>query len=863
MSVPKGYQDGLTPLPTADAWAALLASCFDFGVHLWAMEATLFEQVQQSRSFGDRIFCHHRTAFRAFQWTYNQLLDYVDRMATHLHHRRIAPGDRVMLWGPNGPEWVIAYLGCIRAGVIVVPLDVRQTEEFAARVAEETEARLLLRSRVIPEAKMERPQVVLENLISSLDDIEPDPPTGTRPAPDDLVEIMYTSGTTSDPKGVMITHRNIASNVTALLDAILLDRPYTFLSLLPLSHLYEQTCGFWIPFSRGDKIVYLQQVKPSTIEEAFRQESIDMVMAVPRLLQLLKDGFLRKLPVSEAFMNRLLELTSDLPRDMRKLLYFPLHHFIGWNFEFFLLGGAPLPPELHVFWERLGFVVLQGYGLTETGPVITANRRELLKVGSVGKALPGVELRISEEGEALTRGPHVTPGYYRRPKATEECFAGGWFRTGDLGRVDEDGFLFLQGRLKELIVTEAGVNVYPIDIEQVLDSFDGVREGCVVDFNGRVHAVLLLDEAAKARAEAIITQANQRLDDAQRIRGFTIWPDEDFPRTTTLKVRKGEVLKKLQSMQDGRGVLVGPTVTTDDDLMMLVARIADVSPSAIKPDSRLGDDLGLTSIDRVELLSAIEWAKRLDLGDVDLTSEMTVSELRQLVERKERSAPKRRFPRWARWPVVNAVRQLLQLLLLFPVFHLFTRFKVEGRDRLPEPGAEPYVFIANHTSHADTAAVLRALPRPFRRRLAIAAWDEFFHRPGNRWLTWLLSRVLYPFLVIGFNIYLIPQLRSPRLSLQYTGELLDHGWHILIYPEGERRPTDQMGRFQEGIGLVVAEMRATVIPIKLEGLDSVLPRGRAWPWFGKARLIFGEPIPPMTSDYADIAARLEDAVRTL
>jgi long-chain acyl-CoA synthetase len=827
------------------------------------MEATLYEQLQQSRAFGDRVFCHHRTAFRTFRWTYNQLLDHVDRMATYLHNRRVAPGDRVLLWGPNGPDWVIAYLGCIRAGAVVVPLDVRQTEDLAARVGEETEARLLLRSRIIPEAKMERPQVVLEELISSLADIEPHPPTGVHPAPDDVAVIMYTSGTTGDPKGVMVTHRNISSNVTAVLEAIPLYQPYTFLSLLPLSHLYEQTAGFWVPFSHGDTVIYLQQIKPSTIEEAFRRETIHMVLAVPRLLQLLRDGFLRKLPVSEVFMERLLELTSDLSRETRKVLYFPIHHFIGWDFEFFFLGGAPLDPELERFWDRLGFVVLQGYGLTETGPVITANRRELHKIGSVGRALPGVEVRLSEVGEVLTRGPHVTPGYYLRPKATAESFTDGWFRTGDLGRLDEDEFLFLQGRLKELIVTEAGVNVYPVDIEQVLGSIDGVREGCVLEFNGRVHAVLLLEEDAKRRAEEIITQANQRLDDAQRIRGFTIWPEEDFPRTTTLKVRKGEVLKKLQTMQVGQDAAVVSKPAGEDEITTLVARIANVSPSTIKPESRLGDDLGLTSIDRVELLSAIEWEKRLDLGDVDLTSDMTVADLRKLVEKKERSAAQQRFPRWSRWSVVNAVRPLIHYLLLFPVFHVFVRLSVEGREKLPAPGPEPYVFISNHTSHADTAAILCALPGHFRRRLTIAAWAEFFHSPGHPWVTRLLQWVLYPFLVFAFNIYLLPQSRSPRLSLQYTGELLDHGWNVLVYPEGERHSTNQMGAFQEGLGLMVAEMRVTVVPVKVEGLDSVLPRDRFWPSFGKARLVFGEPIPPMTGEYREIAARLEEAVRAL
>jgi long-chain acyl-CoA synthetase len=704
---------------------------------------------------------------------------------------------------------------------------------------------------------------VLEELTFHLDEVEPQAISDVSLKPDDVAVIMYTSGTTAHPKGVMVTHRNIASNVTAILEAIPLSGHYTFLSLLPLSHLYEQTGGLWVPLARGDTIVYLQTMTPHALEEVFRNESIRAVLAVPRLLQLLKDGFLRKLPLSESAVQRLLELTEDLPLSTKKQLYFPIHRFIGWDFAYFILGGAPLPPELQQFWERLGFVVLQGYGLTETGPVITANRPQARQLGSVGLPLPGVEVRISEEGEVLTRGPHVTPGYYKRPEATAESFTDGWFRTGDLGRLDEDGFLFLQGRLKELIVTDAGVNVYPIDIEQVLDSFDGVRESCVVEFKGRIHAVLLMEEAAKARAAEIVAQANQQLDDAQRLQAFTVWWEEDYPRTTTLKVKKREVIKKLEAHEQGADVVVASVAPAADDITRLVARIADIPASQIKPEYRLGDDLGLGSIDRVELQSLIEWEKRLDLGDVDLTPEMTVAELRRLVEQRRPISAYLRFPRWARWSVVNGVRQLLQWLLLFPVFHFFIRFTVKGRDNLPPPDTGPYVFIANHTSHADTAAILRALPGPFRRRLAIAAWAEFFLRPGQPLLTWLFRWFLYPLLVVGFHIYMIPQQRSPKLSLQYTGQLLDHGWHILVYPEGERHPTGQMAAFMDGLGLIVAEMRATIIPIKLEGLDDVLPRDRFWPRFGKARLTFGTPIPPRLGEYAEIAARLHEAVKAI
>ncbi|MDW8240624.1 MAG: AMP-binding protein [Acidobacteriota bacterium] len=834
------------------------------GEEVQLMPETLNQQIELCRAFGERVFCYHRTELRRFVWSYAQLFDHADRMAAALRRRGVQRGERIMIWGPNGPEWIIAYLGGLLAGAVIVPIDVRQTKDFALRVAAETKPRLIARTRLLPGDGFDLPQLILEELPLRLSEVEPQRFDDVAPQPDDLALIMYTSGTTAVPKGVMVTHRNITANYTAVQKAIPLQGHHTFLSLLPLSHLYEQTGGFWYPVARGDSIVYLQTVTPKAIEQAFRHEHIRAVLAVPRLLQLLKDGFVRKLPISESRLERLLRWTEPLPRSVKKLIYFPLHHFIGWDFAYFVLGGAPLDPALQLFWERLGFIVLQGYGLTETGPVITVNRPEARRLGSVGQALPGLEMKLSPEGEVLTRGPHVTPGYFQRPDATRESFTeDGWFRTGDLGRLDEDGFLFLQGRLKELIVTDAGVNVYPLDIESVLDRFDGVRESCVVEFKKRIHAVLLMDEHAKPRAAEIISQANRQLDEAQRVQAFTVWWEDDFPRTTTLKVKKGEVLAKLHAREAAADIAVPAATAVVDDIAALVARIADVPVTQITPQSKLGDDLGLSSIDRVELVSLIEWEKRIDLGDVDLTPEMTVAELRQLIERNQPDRASLKFPRWGRWPIIRWLRELLQLAALFPIFRLFVRLTIKGRDVLPAPDSGPYVFIANHTSHADTAAILYALPGRFRRRLTVAAWAEFFLRPGQPLLSWLFRWVLYPFLVVLAHIYMIPQQRSPRLSLQYTGELLDHGYHVLIYPEGERHASNQMAPFMDGLGLMVMDMRVSVIPIKLDGLDRTLPRGSAFPRFASATLTFGQPIPPQAGTHAEIAARLREAVKSL
>ena len=390
---------------------------------------------------------------------------------------------------------------------------------------------------------------------------------------------------------------------------------FNFLSLLPLSHTFEQMGGFFTPLYRGAAVVYLRTLKPSAIMEALGEEDIYAIMSVPRLMQLLKTSIERELDEKQldALFRVLARLALKIPPGLRRVLFFPVQKKFGSNFTVFVSGGAPLGPELFNFWSSMGFTVLEGYGLTETSPVLCVNTMERQVAGSVGPPLPGVEVKIVEK-EVLVRGDNVFPGYYGNEQASRDAFTDdGWFRTGDFGEIGPDGWLVIKGRQKEMIVTGSGVNVYPDELEATLNRTAGVKESCVIGLERggaeEVHAVLILDGSGTA-PEDIISQANSHLDALQQITGFTLWNEAEFPKTTTLKIKKFAVKESVEKGAEG-----GDATVSVDTLLNLIARVTGTGAAQIREESLLVADLGLTSIDRVELVNFLEQEYRLDIED--------------------------------------------------------------------------------------------------------------------------------------------------------------------------------------------------------------------------------------------------------
>ena len=625
--------------------------------------------------------------------------------------------------------------------------------------------------------------------------------------------------------------------------------------------MFEQMGGLFTPLYRGAAVVYLRTLKPSAIMAALGEENIAVIMSVPRLMQLLKTTVERELDEKNlsVIFKRLLEYAHSLPKGLCRLLFFPVHNRFGRNFTVFVSGGAPLDPEVFNFWNSMGFTVLEGYGLTETSPVICVNTMERQLSGSVGPPLPGVQIKV-EGKEVLVRGDNVFAGYYGNEQASRDAFTDdGWFRTGDLGEINQDGWLIIKGREKELIVTGSGINVYPDELEAVLNKIAGVKESCVIGVERgggeEVHAVLILDGSGRT-PEDIVAQANKNLDALHRITGATVWGEAEFPKTTTLKIKKFTVKEHIE-----KGTGANDDSVSRDSLINLLARITGTDSGKISEESLLVADLGLTSIDRVELVSYLEQEYRLDIDDSQIGLESHVADLRRMIAARENPTPHGHFRFWTNNCVFRRVRMVADALFHAPLFRCFVRLKVHGRENLKNLDG-PVMYVANHLSYLDQPAVMFALPRKIRYRTATAAWEEFFfgdYHGINR----IVRRLCYEYGTMLFNLFPLPQSQGFSGSLAFMGKLADAGINILIFPEGEHSRDGKMLPFQQGLGLMVTELGIPVVPIKICGTDQVLPHEANVPKRGDVTVTFGEPLHFRYEDPADIVEKTRQAVARL
>jgi long-chain acyl-CoA synthetase len=465
-----------------------------------------------------------------------------------------------------------------------------------------------------------------------------------------------------------------------------------------------------------------------------------------------------------------------------------------------------------------------------------------------------------KEQEVLTRGDNVFPGYYENEQASRDAFTkDGWFRTGDLGEIGPDGWLVIKGREKELIVTGSGVNVYPDELEAVLNKVAGVKESCVIGVEKgggeEVHAVLLLDGSGIA-PENIIGQANKSLDSLHQITGYTLWNEPEFPKTTTLKIKKFAVKEEVIKGPEG-----GDATVSRDSLLNLLARVTGTSAAQISEESLLVVDLGLTSIDRLELVSFLEQEYRLDIEDSQIGPQTRVSDLRQIIAKREKLTQRDHFRFWTNAPFFRGVRKVWDALINGPMFRIFVTLEVRGSDNLENLDG-PVFFVANHLSYLDQPSVMFALPPKIRYGSATAAWEEFFFGDYHGFnLIW--RRLCYEYGTLLLNLFPLPQSQGFSGSLRYMGRLADAGINILIFPEGGHSRDGILQPFQLGLGIMVKELGIPVVPIKISGTDKVLPPGARFPKRGRVTVTFGKPLRFRNEEPADIVATTRQAVEKL
>lgn len=820
---------------------------------------TILEYLDDFRRHSREVAYVQHRGYRMQRWTYGEVLANANRFARELEARGIGKGNKVLIWGENCAEWVVAFFGCLLRGAVVVPIDKIATPDFALRVAQQVDAKLSVRSHENRVPGLDSlPLETLCEEISARSDIAIKPPPLTR---GDVVQIVFTSGTTAEPRGVVITHGNILANLDPLEREIApylryerIFHPLRFLNLLPLSHVFGQFLGIFLPQLLAATVLFQDTLNPAETMNIIKRERVSVVVAVPRLMESLKDKVLRDIEAAGKLQWFLQQFAAAKEGHFvaRWWRFRRIHNQFGWKFWAFISGGAALDAETEEFWRRLSFVVIQGYGLTETTSLISLNHPFRTGKRSIGKVLEGREMKLDETGEILVRGANVAAGYWQGKELKPVLDEEGWFRTGDLGELDAEGNLYFKGRKKNVIVTREGMNIYPDDLEAALRRQPEVRDCVVVGLeqggNAEPCAVLILRDSADPAT--VVSTANQQLAEFQQMRRWLIWPEQDFPRTATQKPKTAVIQQAVQQhFASGDGA---PAIA-QSDLGELIMRITGRSAGSLPPEARLDGDLNLSSMDRVELMSALEDRYQVDLNEANFTQVRTVGDLERLLHQPQQ-APHcgYRYPRWTQRRPVTWIRNFIYYLLTWPATMIMAHPKIVGRENL-EGLAGPLLITCNHITYIDLGFVLIALPPRLRSRLAVGMWGEMLWemwRPPNSWSVfrrwWYQAG--YWLAVALFNVFPLPQQSGVRESFAYAGESADRGYSVLVFPEGRRTDDGKPSPFRSGAGMLAARLDIPVVPMRIDGLFDMARAGHKIARPGQLTVTIGKPMrfPPGT-----------------
>ncbi|PTL79389.1 AMP-binding protein [Vitiosangium sp. GDMCC 1.1324] len=820
----------------------------------------------------------HRVAFRFAadekeeRLTYGEVNRYANRVGSFLLKEGVKRGERVMILSENRPEWPVSYFGILRAGATAVPVDSSLTEAEVVNIARRAEAKVLLLSeqsaeelpgvaKALAEAGLSTRVVSLAEAMSG-DPAYPDNigPVRRTAAPDDVASLIFTSGTTGTPKGVMLTHRNFASLIAKLAGAFNVGMGDSVLSVLPLHHTFEFSAGFLTPFSRGTEITYIDELTSDRLGEVFETGRVTAMIGVPALWQLLHRKVTQEMasrpPLVEQALKTLMSAHGELRNrsnlNLGKLLFWPVHRKFGGKIKFLVSGGSALPDDVHKAFHQLGFNIIEGYGLTEAAPVLAVSETNVNKrqVGTVGKALPGIELRILDPdtegiGEVLARGPNVMAGYFGDKEATDAVLKEGWLYTGDLGRMDDEGRLYLVGRKKDVIIDANGKNVYPDELEDTYSVHTHIKELSIVglpdEAGGEKVACLCVPdykdrprEEVRRELEEHFRKTGQEMPFYRRVKVLRFW-DGELPRTSSRKVKRKVVVEELKRLErlassgEKAREKVLSTGGVSDWLYPLIAEVVNKPLADIRPEARLSVDLGLDSLMLTELSVALEQAGVPLPAVNDLTHVQTVEDLRKLVVSSgRRPAAETRAREITREvekseeveipvpePLVTVGRQLVRLGQQALFGSLFD-VKVTGKPFIPMN--RNFLVIANHTSHLDMGLIKVVLGEQGQRLTTLAARDYFFDTP--------LKRAYFE----NFTD-LIPMDRhgSLRESLRMAGNALQQGFNLLIFPEGTRSVTGELLEFKPTLGYLALTYGVDVLPVYVKGAYEALPKGRMLP----------------------------------
>lgn len=836
-----------------------------------------------TKRFPTRVAMRIERGGKKEQYTFEDVRELALRAAGFLVHNSIKPNDRVILFSHNMPEWGLSYFGILKAGATAIPVDPASSIDEIVNFAGAGEADAIILSQKLADEnpdlaerlkkeKLKIPVWTFEEVFEMPSESEEARRTALLPdkiVATSVASLIFTSGTTGTPKAVMLSHKNFTSMVSMLSSVLEMDITDGVLSVLPLHHTFEFSAGFLTPFANGTQITYLDELSSEELARAIENNHVTGMIGVPALWEMLhrriKTRFRERGDWFADLADNIIDFNAwirdNTPFNLGPIIFFPIHEGMGGQMRYLISGGSALSEKVQKDLHGLGFTVLEGYGLTESSPVLTVARpgNKLLK-GSVGKPLPGVEIKIDNPdengvGEVLARGQNIMLGYFNNDEATDEVIEDRWLRTGDLGRLDDDGNLYIVGRSKDVIIDSNGKNIYPDEIEEIYGKSDFIKELSVVglpdeDGGERIAALVVPDyekEITLSRAET-----NKRVEEHfreisaglpffKRVKSLHLTPFE-LPRTATRKVKRPEVVEMLINMEDRsrKRTRIAAEAKGDDNVLWLrkiVATVSNQPLSEVGLETKL-PDLGFDSLMFVELQAAVEDAGGKVVSPDTLNEAQTVRELIAGVQRVDKTKkivdePKADDKKDDELYVPSIVRRVGNSLVDFAQETLYNNVletKIEGDGNVPVH--TNFIVAPNHTSHLDTGLVKKALGREVAEQtVAVAAADYWFDTKYKR-----------AYMNNFTTLVPIERTGSLRQSLRHVTQILNEGYNALIFPEGGRQESGQIAEFKPIIGYLALNDRIGILPVYLWGTYEAFPKGMT--------------IPPRTSIGAKIGAKV-------
>ncbi len=794
------------------------------------------------------------------QYTYAETYALSRQMAWQLWQSGLRNDDRVVLASENQPEWCVAYLAAVQIGTIVVPLDAQTPTHEILAVAEFTDAKSILASENVlekfaPTLSAEKP--VLHNINKNCETVGADntvsDPAGTEiptdfpnveVTPDTVASIIFTMGTTVEAKGAMLTHGGFISNVQAVAKALPPTDTECIMSALPLYHALSFSCSLLMALYSGTTATYVNALRPTTLLKTMREAKTTAFIGVPRLFQMLQSTIERQAARADTPGTTLAEKAQAV---------------MGGEIRVLVSGGASLSDAIYDGFQKFGMTIYQGYGMTETAPVLSVNPYLKSKRGSVGPAVEGVEIQVENPnsdgiGEVIAKGPSTMKGYYQNPDATEKAIRDGWLYTGDLGYMDEDGYLYLTGHCKDIIVPASGKNIYPVELEALYRNSPAISEICVIGIpyedrsDTAIHAVIVPtapDETTKIAIQQHLQARTKALPSYQQFHKFHLW-DDALPKTEDGNIDRVHLrhalaahIKETEAPEAAEETDGRATSKTDipDEILSTLARLARMPAHHVRRESRLDTDLGLDSLTRLDLLLVLERRLGETIPDALLANLETVDDVVKLTETFQTDATQAKYelgekeqlefaqvPRW----YARAFRAMIT-----GIYRRYFSLECQGLEHIPQ--GRPYIIMPNHTSHLDTLTVITALGTKAYRLWTLAARDYWF---ANRLQGWFARTCLNALPIEregNFTEFLQDLRAANEVMAQHNG--------LLIFPEGTRSLDGKLQPFMPGVlSLLIYGPNVPVIPAYIEGTYHALPKGQNLPKRHPVRIVFGEPL---------------------